>query len=132
MLLLVWWLARSGVFVAGGLGGVLYVVNVDASFNAYSAINSSPWTYENMSGDKTKANSGSKYVWLANATALGIGGVSSVIAMSFWPLAGALTVVVIMHSLYGLAIRSGRKEGNTGWAGESSSSSSDFHAVATA
>jgi len=115
-----WLLFRSGIVGAAGLGlgaagAILYLVSVDASFNAYSAINSSPWTYENMSGDSTKAKSGSKYVWLANGAATLLGLLASFIAGNVWPLVGSLTVVVLMHSLYRHAMSTGKREGNTGW-----------------
>jgi hypothetical protein len=111
----VWWLARSGVLRAQAVGAVLFLVAVDASFNAYSSINSSPWTYENMSGDSERASSGSKYVWLANGAALVLGAFSSIIASSAWPFVGAATVVVLMHSLYRHAMTTGEEQGNTGW-----------------
>jgi hypothetical protein len=111
----VWWLARSGVLKAEAVGAVLFLVAVDASFNAYSSINSSPWTYENMSGDGDRASSGSKYVWLANGAALVLGAFSAILASSAWPFVGAATVVVLMHSLYRHAMSTGEEQGNTGW-----------------
>ena len=120
LLIGVWWLARSGILRPEADGAVLFLVAVDASFNAYSSINSSPWTYENMSGDSDRASSGSKYVWLANGAALVLGAFSSIIANSAWPFAGAATVVVLMHSLYRHAMSTGEEQGNTGWGTRSS------------
>lgn len=119
-----WLLFRSGLIgiSVGAAGAILYLVAVDASFNAYSAINSSPWTYENMSGDSGKAASGSKYVWLANGAAVLLGLFSSLVAGNWWPLVGSLTVVALMHSLYRHAMTTGKREGNTGWRSSSTTS----------
>lgn len=114
-LLVVWYMGKSGILKPAAVGAVLYLVAVDASFNAYSAINSSPWTYENMSGDKGKAASGNKYVLLASAAAVVLGAFSSLLAASLWPLAGSVTVAAGMYLLYQHAMKVGTSEGNTDW-----------------
>lgn len=115
LLIAVWYLGQAGIIKPAAVGAVLYLVSVDASFNAYSSINSSPWTYENMSGDGDRAESGSKYVWLANGAALILGAFASMLARSLWPFIGAATVVALMHMLYRHAMSTGKEKGNTGW-----------------
>lgn len=121
LLIAVWWAGKVGILKPQAVGAVLYLVAVDASFNAYSSINSSPWTYENMSGDGDKASSGSKYVWMANGAAVVLGAFATILAKSFWPLAGSVTVAALMHMLYRHAMSTGSKEGNTGWGSKGSS-----------
>lgn len=95
--------------------GVLFLVAVDASLNAYSSINSSPWTSENFGGDPDKAAACRKYVYIADTASLGLGALGAWIAGSWWPLVGAIVVVGLMHYLYVAALAKAQENSSTGW-----------------
>lgn len=96
-------------------GGVLFLVAVDAALNAYSSINSSPWTSESFGGDPEKAASCRRYVMIANGASLGLGLLGSVISGSYWPLIGAAVVVIGMHYLYSSALAKAADSGSSDW-----------------
>lgn len=94
---------------------VLFLVAVDAGLNAYSSINSSPWTAESFGGDPEKAASCKRYVLKADAATLGLGALGSMIAKSAWPLIGAVVVVTFMEILYRKALAKAAANGSKGW-----------------
>lgn len=100
---------------ANATGAVLLLVAVDASLNAYSAINSSPWTSESFGGDPEKAKSCMKYVKIADATTIGLGLLAMMISRSPWPMIGAILVVALMHWLYMRALSVAKDSGSKGW-----------------
>lgn len=103
---LIYWLCKSGVLRGvGATQAVLYMVTVDASLNVFSAQNSSPQTTELFAKDRKATLM--KYVWIGDATTIALGAFASVIAKSIWPMAGAATVVLTMHTLYVHAARKG-------------------------
>jgi len=95
--------------------GVLFLVAVDASLNAYSSINSSPWTSENFGADPERAATCRKYVLLADGASLALGALGAGIAGNLWPLFGAVVVVVFMHYLYTRALKKAQESGSDGW-----------------
>lgn len=103
------------------LAGVLFLASVDASYNAYSALNSSPQTTELFAAEREQTLM--KYVWIGNGAALFLGGFSSMIARSWWPLGGTVFVMAQMHWLYKHAAACGKKK--AGKADTSSTSSSE-------
>ena len=106
LLVLVVWAVRSGALKAvGATEAVLYLVTVDATLNVFSAQNSSPQTTELFA--RERKDTLMKYVWIGDATALGLGVFASIIAGSYWPFAGAATVALFMHFLYVHAARKG-------------------------
>lgn len=106
LLALIWWALKSGILQGvGATQAVLYMVTVDASLNVFSAQNSSPQTTELFAKDRKATLM--KYVYIGDITTVALGLLASVIAKSFWPLAGALTVSVVMHLLYVHAARKG-------------------------
>ncbi len=81
-------------------------VYADLAFNLFSAMNSSPQTTELFADDR--AESLWKYVKIADVAALGFGLIGVVLAHgSWWPMVGALTVVVLMHAMYAHALKAG-------------------------
>jgi hypothetical protein len=107
LLVVVWWVIRSGYLRGiGATAAVLYMVTVDASLNVFSAQNSSPQTTELFAKDRKTTLM--KYVYIGDATTLGLGLFASLIASSWWPLAGAVTVTVFMHALYVHAAKAGQ------------------------
>lgn len=113
LLVAVWWLARSGLLKGvGPTAAVLYMVTVDASLNVFSAQNSSPQTTELFAKDRKATLM--KYVYIGDATTLALGLFASLIASSWWPLAGAITVTTFMHLLYVHAAKAGQKGGGAG------------------
>lgn len=95
--------------------GVLFLVAVDASLNAYSSINSSPWTSESFGGDPEKAASCKRYVLLADGASLGLGALGGWIAGNWWPFVGAVVVVAFMHTLYARALAKAAASGSQSW-----------------
>lgn len=100
---------KGGLKGIGPTEAVLYMVTVDASLNVFSAQNSSPQTTELFAKDRKATLM--KYVWIGDATTLALGIFASVIAGSYWPLLGAVTVAVFMHFLYVHAARKGSSSG---------------------
>lgn len=94
---------------------VLFLVAVDAGLNAYSSINSSPWTAESFGGDPEKAESCKSYVLKADLATLGLSALGAMIAGNLWPLIGGIVVVVFMESLYRKALRKAAENGSQGW-----------------
>lgn len=114
-----WWLVKSGTLrTMQGAGAILFGVYVDASFNVYSSLTSSPWTFENFSRDPERAKSCRKYVMMANLAAFALGLFGTIVAASLWPLAGAGVVAVSMWTVYHKAIGKGEEQGgdpDNGW-----------------
>jgi hypothetical protein len=94
---------------------VLFLVAVDAGLNAYSSINSSPWTAESFGGDPEKADSCRSYVLKADIVTLGLSGLGSMIAGNLWPLIGGIIVVTFMEYMYRKALRKAAENGSKGW-----------------
>lgn len=95
--------------------GVLFLVAVDASLNAYSSVTSSPWTMESFGGDEAKGRSARRYVLLADGSSIGLGLVGSAIAGNWWPLLGSVVVVAFMHTLYARALDKAQASGSQSW-----------------
>ena len=90
-----------------GPGAALLVgVYADLGFNLFSAMNSSPQTTELFADDR--ADTLWKYVRIADAAALGFGVLGSLLDGTWWPLFGAIIVVVMMHLMYRHALSCGR------------------------
>lgn len=110
LVIVVYCMARGGVGLkANPVAAMLYMVTVDASLNVFSAQNSSPQTTELFAKDRKETLM--KYVYIGDATTVGLGVLASVIAGSWWPLGGALTVALFMHFLYVHAARKGQEPG---------------------
>ena len=90
----------------GPAAALAFGVYADLAFNLYSAMNSSPQTTELFADDR--AETLWKYVKIADAAALGFGLLGVLLAGgSWWPMAGAVVVVVMMHLMYAHALKAG-------------------------
>ena len=97
------------------LAGVLLLTAADAAFNAYGALNSSPWTVENVAGEQGKAQSSVKYVIIAGIANTGIGIVASLVTDSIWPLIGTTVIVIFMSLVYAHARKSAVANKSSWW-----------------
>lgn len=93
-------LGLNGKFAALAVG-----IYADVAYTAYSATNSSPQTTELFAGDR--ADTLWKYVRLGDAQLLVLAGFGALASRSWWPLAGAGAVGVVMHSMYAHAVKAG-------------------------
>jgi len=98
---------------AAGVG--LFMVAAAESFNVFSAMNSSPWTAENFGADPAKAESCRRYVLIAVVANSGLGLGASLLAKSWWPLVGTISVSAFMWIVYDRALKRGLAAGSYGW-----------------
>lgn len=91
---------------------MLFMVAGTNAYDAYSAVNSSPWTAETVGGDPTKAKSMREYCYHAVViTAIyAIGG--AMISESWWPIIGGGLAGAYMFWLYMRALKRGFDEGS--------------------
>ena len=90
----------------GATAALAFGVYADLAFNLFSAMNSSPQTTELFADDR--ADTLWKYVKIADVAALAFGIFGSMLDKSWWPLIGALVVIVVMHLMYMHALKAGR------------------------
>jgi hypothetical protein len=91
---------------------LLFMAAGTNAYDAYSAVNSSPWTAETVGGDERKAASMKEYCYhaviITSVYALG----GAVIAKSWWPIIGAGGAGAYMYWLYMRALKRGFDEGS--------------------
>jgi len=109
----------SGFGIGSGAARVASaILFLQASTNAmdvFSAVNSSPWTAENFSGDAAKNASVREYVWHGvGLTVFYIMG-ASILAKSPWPIIGGGITLGYMYWLYNRALARGQQSGSQGW-----------------
>jgi hypothetical protein len=94
-----------------GVAAVLFLAAADASYNAYSATNSSPQTTELFAADRSATLM--KYVNLGHLQVAALIGFAAYIAnkqgLAIWPLLGGGSVALAMHLMYGHALKAGRE-----------------------
>ena len=93
------------------LAGVLFLGASTNAMDVYSAVNSSPWTAENVTaGDPEKESSLRRYCLHAIANTIFIDGIAAYLANGLWwaVVSGALIQVIYMTWLYYDAVRRGR------------------------
>lgn len=95
-------MAVPGISATSALAFGVYA---DLAFNLYSAMNSSPQTTELFADDR--AETLWKYVKIADAAALAFGILGSLLDRTWWPMAGAVTVIAVMHAMYAHALQAG-------------------------
>lgn len=83
--------------------------------DAYSTLNSSPWTAESFGGDPDKVRSLKEYVGHAMVYSTVYNVAAAVIAESPWPVIGAVVNNTYLVWLYWRASRRGAKTGSEGW-----------------
>lgn len=94
------------------------ILFLQASTNAmdvFSAVNSSPWTAENFSGDAAKNASVREYVWHGVGLTIFYVVGASVLARSVWPIIGGGITLAYMYWLYTRALQRGAARQSTGW-----------------
>ena len=83
------------------------------SLDAFSAVNSSPWTAETVGGDEKKAGSMREYTYHAVGITVVFAVGAAVIAESWWPIIGGFLAVTYMFWLYMRALKRGFDEGSS-------------------
>ena len=94
------------------------ILFLQASTNAmdvFSAVNSSPWTAENFSGDESKNASVREYVWHGVGLTIFYVVGASVLARSPWPVIGGGITLAYMFWLYRRALERGAARGSSDW-----------------
>lgn len=104
----------------GGAGNVgaalLFMTSAMMTLDAYSTLESSPWTAENFGADPVKAASCKEYLTHAVVYSMAYAVASAVIAKSWWPVVGAVVSNGYLIWLYLRALDRGKTTGSTGWA----------------
>lgn len=95
----------------------LFLMSLGSAFEVLSAMNSSPWTIENVGANPQRAKSAMKYTYLGLSMAGAIGVGASLLTGTIWPLLGIAIVSALMIFVYRHAIKSAEEQGNTGWEG---------------
>jgi hypothetical protein len=98
------------------LGAVLFMQSAMMTLDAYSTLESSPWTAENFGADPIKAKSCREYMAHAVCYSMAYAVASAVISSSWWPIIGALVSNAYLVWLYLRALDRGKTTGSTGWA----------------
>jgi hypothetical protein len=106
----------AGEAARRALAAVLFLQASTNAMDAFSALNSSPWTAENFGATETKAKSCREYVLHAIAVTAFYGIAAAAIARSLWPIIGTLIADVYLWWLYSRALKRGRETASTGWA----------------
>ena len=95
----------------------LFLMSLGSAFEVLSAMNSSPWTIENVGANPERAKSAMKYTYLGLGMAGAIGAGASLLTGTIWPLIGIALVSILMIFVYRHAISCAEQQGNTGWEG---------------
>lgn len=100
---------------ARSVGALLFLTAGMTTFDAYSTLNSSPWTAENFGGDSAKMASLREYVVHAVVFSMAFAVISSALAGSALPVVGAGIANGYLWWLYARAARRGQASGSTSW-----------------
>jgi hypothetical protein len=92
--------------ITGAAAALAFGVYADLAYNIYSATNSSPQTTELFAGDREDTLM--KYVLIGHAQAIGLGIFGSILDKSLWPIAGTVSIGIIMHCMYQHAVKAGK------------------------
>ena len=98
--------------IRNATAGLLFMAAGTNAYDAYSAVNSSPWTAETVGGDESKAKSMKEYCYhaIVITSVYAIGG--AMISESWWPIIGGGLAGVYMYWLYMRALKRGFDAGN--------------------
>lgn len=94
----------------GSIAAVLFMTSAMTTLDAYSTLNSSPWTAENFGGDPEKAKSCKEYIAHAVIFSSGYAVISAVIAGNFWPIVGSFVANGYLVWLYMRALDRGENK----------------------
>lgn len=97
------------------IGALLFTNSALMTLDAYSTLNSSPWTAENFGADPEKAASCREYVRHAILVSSAFAVASAFIAGSWWPIIGSGVANGYLYWLYERALSRGDQSGTTGW-----------------
>jgi nitrate reductase NapE component len=98
------------------LGALLFMNSAMTTLDAYSTLESSPWTAENFGADEAKAKSCREYMVHAVCFSMVYAVVASIIAESMWPVLGAVVSNGYLIWLYQRALNRAVSAGSSGWA----------------
>jgi len=101
---------------ARAVGALLFMTSGMNALDAYSTLNSSPWTAENFGADPEKAASCREYVSHAVVFSFAYALMGAVIAGTWWPLGGTIVTNAYLVWLYNRALNRGAVAGSEGWA----------------
>jgi len=91
----------------------LFLMSLGSAFEVLSAMNSSPWTIENVGANPDKARSAMKYTYLGLGMAAAIGAGASLLTATIWPLLGVAFVSILMIFVYKHAIGNAIQNGSS-------------------
>jgi hypothetical protein len=103
----------------GALGAVLFMTASMNTLDAYSTLNSSPWTAESFGADARRAAALKEYVGHAVVYSMAYAVAGALITrgtLGWWILIGAVATNVYLVWLYMRASRRGREAGSGTWA----------------
>jgi accessory gene regulator protein AgrB len=100
------------------LAALLFMTSAMTTLDAYSTLNSSPWTAENFGADPEKAASCKEYVTHAVVFSMVYAFASAYIAKNWWPLLGAFVANMYLVWLYSRALNRGAAAGSAQWANQ--------------
>jgi hypothetical protein len=100
---------------ADAVAAVLFMQASMNTLDAYSTLQSSPWTAENFGADEQKAASCREYLMhaLAYSSLFTLG--AAFIARSWWPVIAAVVTNIYLLWLYNRAIGRAQVNGSKGW-----------------
>lgn len=107
------------------VAALLFMTSAMTTLDAYSTLNSSPWTSENFGADAAKAKSCREYVGHAVVFSSVYAVASAFLAKSWWPVVGSVAANVYLIWLYERALRRGARAGTSGW-GQAATGSAAF------
>src|SRR6204780_582483 len=93
----------------GPIAAMLFMQSSTYAMDAFSALNSSPWTAETFSaGDEDRERACKEYVWHAVGFCGVYAAASATMAQSWWPIIGTAITLTYMVWLYWRALARGK------------------------
>lgn len=112
-------MAGGGAVTSDEIGGLFFINSYMMTLDAYSTLESSPWTSENFGADPIKAASIRSYLRHAVVNSMAVAILGALISRSkraWWGVAAAALANVYLIWLYLRAIQRGAVAGSQGWA----------------
>jgi hypothetical protein len=100
---------------ARAVSALLFMTSAMTTLDAYSTLNSSPWTSENFGADPAKAKSSREYVRHAIVFSTAYAVAAALIAENWWPLLGSAVSNGYLYWLYERALKRGAEVGSSNW-----------------
>jgi hypothetical protein len=111
---------EDGMSGGNAVAALLFLTSSMNTLDAYSTLNSSPWTAESFGADERRAKALREYVGHAVLYSMAYAIVAAAIARGRGPTVAILTGAVVTNAylvmLYTRASRRGREAGSAGWA----------------